>query len=69
MDLSSTRELSFGRTADIKLPISFRLTRLEGQVPRKTFRELQEHPELRHLGTQQPYVPLTDEIVCPDVQD
>jgi hypothetical protein len=56
MDLSSTRELSFGRTADVELPISFRLARLEGQIPKKTHRELQEHPEWRHLGSQQPCV-------------
>lgn len=56
MDTSSTRELSFGRTTDIQLPISFRLARLEGEIPRKTFRELEQRPEWQHLGTQQPCV-------------
>lgn len=53
MDTSSTRELSFGRTTDIHLPISFRLARLEGKIQPKSFKQLQQQPELKHLGTQQ----------------
>ena len=40
--------------ADPELTLSTFSARLEGKIPKRTFKELQEHPEWRYSGSQLP---------------
>ncbi|THH27396.1 hypothetical protein EUX98_g6791 [Antrodiella citrinella] len=54
MDKDNRDDFTFAKLKDLKLPVTFRISQLEGTRHPKPFSEILEHPELRFHGVQQP---------------
>ncbi|KAH9971754.1 putative atypical/PIKK/PI3K protein kinase [Lactifluus volemus] len=54
MDKDNKEDFSFGRSCDLKVPVTFRISQLEGVRHPRPFTELIERPELRFHGNQSP---------------
>ncbi|KAN0128791.1 Protein kinase-like domain containing protein [Lactarius tabidus] len=54
MDKENKEDFSFGRSCDLKVPVTFRISQLEGVRHPRPFTELIERPELRFHGVQSP---------------
>ncbi|KAH8978579.1 atypical/PIKK/PI3K protein kinase [Lactarius hatsudake] len=54
MDKENKEDFSFGRSCDLKVPVTFRISQLEGVRHPRPFTELIEKPELRFHGVQSP---------------
>ncbi|KAG6373317.1 kinase-like domain-containing protein [Boletus reticuloceps] len=52
MDKDNRDDFTFAKLSDLKLPLSFRISQLEGIRPRKSVSEVLESPELRFHGAQ-----------------
>ncbi|KAG6873034.1 hypothetical protein C0995_003790 [Termitomyces sp. Mi166 len=52
MDKDNRDDFTFAKLSDLKLPVTFRISSLEGKRSSRTFTELLEQPELRFHGTQ-----------------
>ncbi|RXK34820.1 phosphatidylinositol 3-kinase [Tremella mesenterica] len=49
---SRVKDYSFARLCDLKLHVTLKITSLEGRIPKKSYTDLLEHPELSHTGIQ-----------------
>ncbi|KAG6884336.1 hypothetical protein C0992_006496 [Termitomyces sp. T32_za158] len=56
MDKDNRDDFTFAKLSDLKLPVTFRISSLEGKRSSRTFTELLEQPELRFHGAQSSYV-------------
>ncbi|KAJ3480520.1 hypothetical protein NLI96_g8291 [Meripilus lineatus] len=54
MDKDNRDDFTFAKLSDLKLPVTFRISQLEGIRTPRPFTELLEKPELRFHGVQQP---------------
>ncbi|KAI9440788.1 atypical/PIKK/PI3K protein kinase, partial [Lactarius indigo] len=54
MDKENKEDFSFGRSCDLKVPVTFRISQLEGVRHPRPFTELIERPELLFHGVQSP---------------
>ncbi|TCD67817.1 Phosphatidylinositol (PI) 3-kinase [Steccherinum ochraceum] len=54
MDKDNRDDFTFAKLRDLKLPVTFRISQLEGTRKPRPFSELLEKPELRFHGVQQP---------------
>ncbi|KAF9048681.1 kinase-like domain-containing protein [Panaeolus papilionaceus] len=54
MDKDNRDDFTFAKLSDLKLPVTFRISQLEGLRKPRTFTELLENPELRFHGVQSP---------------
>ncbi|KAI6042471.1 atypical/PIKK/PI3K protein kinase [Pisolithus marmoratus] len=52
MDKDNRDDFTFAKLSDLKLPVTFRVSQLEGTRQRKSVLEVLENPELRHYGAQ-----------------
>ncbi|KAG6832644.1 hypothetical protein H0H87_001017 [Tephrocybe sp. NHM501043] len=52
MDKDNRDDFTFAKLSDLKLPVTFRISSLEGNRSSRTFTELLEQPELRFYGVQ-----------------
>ncbi|KAL4074993.1 kinase-like domain-containing protein [Scleroderma yunnanense] len=52
MDKDNRDDFTFAKLTDLKLPVTFRISQLEGTRPRKSVVELVENPESRYHGAQ-----------------
>ncbi|KAH7884554.1 putative atypical/PIKK/PI3K protein kinase [Phlebopus sp. FC_14] len=52
MDKDNRDDFTFAKLSDLKLPVTFRISQLEGNRPQKSVSEVLEHPELRFHGAQ-----------------
>ncbi|KDR78928.1 hypothetical protein GALMADRAFT_1365700 [Galerina marginata CBS 339.88] len=52
MDKDNRDDFTFAKLSDLKLPVTFRISQLEGVRKPRSFTELLEHPELRFHGVQ-----------------
>ncbi|KAF8907363.1 atypical/PIKK/PI3K protein kinase [Gymnopilus junonius] len=52
MDKDNRDDFTFAKLSDLKLPVTFRISQLEGNRKPRSFTELLEHPELRFQGVQ-----------------
>ncbi|EAU85589.2 atypical/PIKK/PI3K protein kinase [Coprinopsis cinerea okayama7 len=53
MDKDNRDDFTFARLSDLKLPVTFRISQLEGIRKPKSFTEVLENPDLRFHGVQQ----------------
>ncbi|TFK20725.1 atypical/PIKK/PI3K protein kinase [Coprinopsis marcescibilis] len=53
MDKDNRDDFTFARLSDLKQPVTFRISQLEGTRQPKSFTEVLENPELRFYGVQQ----------------
>lgn len=53
MDKDNRDDFTFAKLSDLKQPVTFRISQLEGTIPKKSFTELLENPDLRFHGVQQ----------------
>ncbi|ESK92357.1 atypical pikk pi3k protein kinase [Moniliophthora roreri MCA 2997] len=54
MDKDNRDDFTFAKLTDLKLPVTFRISQLEGIRQPRSFTELLEHPELKFHGVQSP---------------
>ncbi|KAF8647050.1 hypothetical protein AX16_006887 [Volvariella volvacea WC 439] len=54
MDKDNRDDFTFAKLSDLKLPVTFRITQLEGVRKQRTFTELLQNPDLRFHGDQAP---------------
>ncbi|KAI0064055.1 atypical/PIKK/PI3K protein kinase [Artomyces pyxidatus] len=52
MDKDNKEDFTFGRSCDLKVPVTFRISQLEGTRHPKSYTEVIEKPELRFHGAQ-----------------
>ncbi|KAG1740390.1 kinase-like domain-containing protein [Suillus occidentalis] len=52
MDKDNRDDFTFAKLSDLKLPVTFRISQLEGSIPQPSVSELLENPELRFHGAQ-----------------
>ncbi|KAN0093130.1 phosphatidylinositol 3-kinase [Tylopilus felleus] len=52
MDKDNRDDFTFAKLSDLKLPVTFRISQLEGTRPRKSVSDVLENPELRFHGAQ-----------------
>ncbi|EJU04865.1 atypical/PIKK/PI3K protein kinase [Dacryopinax primogenitus] len=52
MDPNNSKDFTFAKLSDLKLPVTFRISQLEGTRKPRPFSELLEHPEYRFSGVQ-----------------
>ncbi|KAF9243548.1 phosphoinositide 3-kinase family, accessory domain-containing protein [Melanogaster broomeanus] len=52
MDKDNRDDFTFAKLSDLKLPVTFRISQLEGTRPQKSVSEVLENPELRFHGAQ-----------------
>ncbi|KIM64269.1 hypothetical protein SCLCIDRAFT_1213365 [Scleroderma citrinum Foug A] len=52
MDKDNRDDFTFAKLSELKLPVTFRVSQLEGTRPRKSVLEVLENPELRYHGAQ-----------------
>ncbi|KIJ66818.1 hypothetical protein HYDPIDRAFT_26239 [Hydnomerulius pinastri MD-312] len=52
MDKDNRDDFTFAKLSDLKLPVTFRISQLEGTRPQKSVSEVLENPELRFHGVQ-----------------
>ncbi|KAI0319647.1 atypical/PIKK/PI3K protein kinase [Amylostereum chailletii] len=52
MDKDNKEDFTFGRSCDLKVPVTFRISQLEGIRHPKSFTEILDNPELRFHGVQ-----------------
>lgn len=52
MDKDNRDDFTFAKLSDLKLPVTFRVSQLEGTRQRKSVLEVLEEPELRYYGAQ-----------------
>ncbi|KZW02777.1 hypothetical protein EXIGLDRAFT_759492 [Exidia glandulosa HHB12029] len=51
---NNTKDFTFAKLSDLKLPVTFRVSQMEGTRKPRSYTELLEHPELRFAGVQLP---------------
>jgi phosphatidylinositol 3-kinase len=54
MDKDGRDDFTFAKLSDLKLPVTFRISQLEGTRYPRSYTELVENPELRYHGVQTP---------------
>jgi len=54
MDKDNKEDFTFAKLSDLKLPVTFRISQLEGVRSQRSFTELLDKPELRFHGVQSP---------------
>ena len=47
------KDLSFARLCDIKEHVVLRINTLEGEIPRRSYTDILNEPDLRHVGHQE----------------
>ncbi|EJD49671.1 phosphatidylinositol 3-kinase [Auricularia subglabra TFB-10046 SS5] len=51
---NNSKDFTFAKLSDLKLPVTFRISQLEGTRKPRSYTELLEHPELKFAGVQLP---------------